>query len=114
MPPGSRLARWRPGPRNRRLPRIAGPEVAEDVVGRLVVGHEQVEPPVAVEVGRDHPQPLTMPVVDAGFFRDVDEPAAVVAEEVIRQRRESLRVAQYCVAASRRPSRAGCSASHSR
>ena len=69
-------------------------EVAEQEVGRLVVGDEEVEPAVVVEVGGDDPQAAAVGVDDPGLVRDVDEPAAVVAEEVVGQRRRTGRGVQ--------------------
>ena len=60
-------------------------EVAEQVIGRHVVGDEQIGASVFVEVSREDAQPATVGVDDAGLSRHVDEPTAVVAEDVIRQ-----------------------------
>ena len=60
-------------------------EVAEQEVGRGVVGDEQVDPAVVVEVGGDHPEAAAVAVDDPGLGRHIDEPAPVVAEEVVGQ-----------------------------
>ncbi len=67
--------------------------VAEEIVGRRVVGHEQVGLAVVVEVGRDDSQAASVAVDDARLGGHVDEPAAVVAEDMVRQRGEKARVA---------------------
>ena len=54
--------------------------VAEQEVGRGVVGDEQVEPAVVVKVGGDHPEAAAVAVDDPGLGGHVDEPAAVVSE----------------------------------
>ena len=41
--------------------------VAEQEVGRLVVGHEQVDAAVVVEVGGDDPEPSAVAVDDPGL-----------------------------------------------
>ena len=64
--------------------------IAEQEVGRPVVGDEQVDLAVLVEVGGDHAQAPAVAVDDPGFTRHVDEPAAIVAEEVIRAARRSV------------------------
>ena len=69
------------------------PTVAEEIVGRRVVGHVEVDPAVAVEVGRDHAQSSPVAIDDARRGRHVDEPAAIVAKDVIGQRREVARIA---------------------
>ena len=58
-------------------------EVAEEEIGRAVVGDEEVDPAVVVEVGGDDAQAPAVGVDDPGLGRHVDEPAAVVAEEVV-------------------------------
>ena len=65
--------------------------VSEEEIGRLIVGDEEVEPPVAVEVGGDDAQAPAVRVDDPRLGRHVGEPAAVVAEQVVRQRRRILR-----------------------
>ncbi len=66
-------------------------QVVEQEVGRHVVGDEEIDPPVIVEVGGDHAEPSAVAVDDPGRRGHVDEPAAVVAEQVVRHRRESER-----------------------
>ena len=66
-------------------------QVAEEVVGRRVVGHEQVDLAVIVEIGRDDSQAASVRVNDARLGRNIDEPAAVVTEEMVRQRRGNVR-----------------------
>ena len=68
-------------------------QVAEQEIGRHVVGDEQVDAVVVVEVGGDDAQPPAVAVDDPGLRGHVDEPAAVVAEQVVRQRGESERQA---------------------
>ena len=57
--------------------------VSEQVVRRRVVGHEEVDATVLVEVGGDDPEPTAVAIDDASGRRHVDEPAAVVAEQMI-------------------------------
>ena len=47
--------------------------VAEEKVGRRVVGHEQVDLAVVIEVGRDNPQAASLAVDDARLLGHVDE-----------------------------------------
>ena len=61
-------------------------EVMEQVVRRRIVGDVQVSPAVVVQVGRDHPHAAAVLVHDPGLGRHVDEPAAVVAEDVVGER----------------------------
>ena len=61
----------------------------EQVVGRHVVGDVQVDPVVVIEIGRDDPQAAAVGVDETRPRGHVDEPAAVVAEDVIGERRES-------------------------
>ena len=61
------------------------PQVVEQEIRRGVIGDEQVDEAVAVEVGGDDPQPAAVAVDDAGLGCHVDEPARVVAEDVVRQ-----------------------------
>ena len=68
-------------------------QVAEQEVRRAVVGDEEVDPAVVVEVGGDDAQPPAVAVDDPGLGGDVDEPAAVVAEDVIGQRLDDAGVA---------------------
>ena len=65
--------------------------VSEEEICRLIVGDEQVEPSVAIEVGGDDTQAPTVRVDNPRLGRHVGEPAAVVAEQVVRQRRRILR-----------------------
>ena len=58
-------------------------QVAQEVIGRRVVGDEQVDPPVVVEVRRDDPEPPAVAVDDPRLGRHVHEAAAVVAEQVV-------------------------------
>ena len=81
-------------PRLRRLigePKAA--QVAEEVIRRQIVGHEHVDLAVVVEVGGDDAQAATVEIHDSGLRGHVDEPAAVVAKNVVRQRRECERTA---------------------
>ena len=48
-----------------------------------VVGDEQVDATVVVEVRGDHPEAAAVAVDDPRLGGDVDEPAPVVAEEVV-------------------------------
>ena len=85
--------------RQARLRRLLGEpeaaEVAEEEIRREVVGHEHVDLAVVVEVGGDDAQAAAVAVDDAGLRGHVDEPAAVVAEDVVRQRGEGGRVAVH-------------------
>ena len=49
---------------------------------------------VAVEVGGDDSEPAAVAVDDARLGGHVDEPPVVVAEEMVRQRRDRARVAR--------------------
>ena len=69
--------------RRRDLLEAEPPRVAEEEIGRLIVGDEEVEPAVAVEVGGDDPQAPAVAVDDPRLGGRVDEPAPVVAEEVV-------------------------------
>ncbi len=66
------------------------PEVTKPEVGRLVVGHEEVNASVVVEVGGDHPQSLAMPIIDSGSACHIDKSAAIVAKQMIRHVMEAL------------------------
>ena len=83
--------------------------VAEQVVGRAVVGDEEVDAVVVVEVGGDDAQARGRPVsakpADVG---DVDEPAAVVAEDVVGSRLDLAGIAVEVLAAARSGRGAGC------
>ena len=69
------------------------PQVAEQIIGRHVVGHEEVDPPVVVEIGGDDAEAAPVVVDDSGRRGDVDEMAAVVAEQMIRPRGKAQRQA---------------------
>ena len=60
-------------------------EVAEQEIGRGVVGDEQVDPAVVVEVGGDHPEAAAVAVDDPGLGGDIHEPPPVIAEEAVGQ-----------------------------
>ena len=68
-------------------------QVAEVEIRRRVVGDEEVDPPVVVEVAGDHAEPPPLRVDDPGLGGHVDEPAGVVAEQVVGQGLEEARVA---------------------
>ena len=57
--------------------------VAEQVIGRQVVGDEQVDPAVVVDVDGDDAQAAAVAIDDARLGGHVDETPAVVAEDVI-------------------------------
>ena len=87
--PGSRRRRCRRRPlEHAGLLELHAAQVVPEVVGRRVVGDEEVDQAVAVEVGGDDPQPAPVRVDDAGLGRHVDEPAAVVAEQMVGPGRE--------------------------
>ena len=88
--------------------------VAEEKVGCRVVGHEQVDLAVVIEVGRDNPQAASLAVDDARLLGHVEKPAAVVAKDMIRERRQQSRVAIPVVAAIRMAQSSGLTASHFR
>ena len=67
--------------------------VVKEVVGRCIIGHEQVDLTVVVEIARDDSQAPSVAVDDTRFLGHVDEAAAVVTEDMVRQRREGARVA---------------------
>ena len=58
-------------------------EVAEQEVGRAVIGHEEVDPAVLVEVGGDDAKSPPVEVDDPRPVRDIGEPALVVAEDMV-------------------------------
>ena len=60
-------------------------DVAEQEVGRGVVGDEKVHPAIVVEVGGDHPEAAAVAVDDTSLRRHIDEPARVIAEQVVGQ-----------------------------
>jgi len=64
-----------------------------EVVGRRVVGNEEVDQAVLVDITGDDSQAATIPIDDAGFDSHVREAAPVVAEEVVRQGSERARCA---------------------
>ena len=69
-PPGSRPPRCRPRPASRAtLLEPEAAQVAEEVVGRHVVGDVEVDPAVVVEVGGDHAQPAAVRIDAAGTRR---------------------------------------------
>ena len=80
-------------------------EVPPEEVGGLVVGDEEVDPPVVVEVGGEHPHAAAVGVDDPGLPGDLDEPAAVVAVE--RGRGGTGTAARSCRAGWRRTSGRG-------
>ncbi len=69
-------------------------QVSPEEVGRLVVGDVEVHAAVVVDVGGEHPHAAAVGVDDPGLAGDIDEPAAVVAEEMIGLGREEAGVAQ--------------------
>ena len=73
------------------LDEVKAAPIAEEVVGRLVVGHEQVGLAVLVEVGGDDSQAATVQIDDARLSGDIHESAAVVAEDMVRHRGSSAR-----------------------
>ncbi len=66
-------------------------EVVPEVVGRGVVGDEQIDQSIVVDVGRDDAEPSAVLVDDAGLGCHIDESAAVVAEQVVGQGGEGVR-----------------------
>ena len=87
----------------------------EEVIGRRIVGHEDVGFAVLVEVGREDAQAPAVAVDDARLIGHVDEVAAVVAKDMVRRARESRagRSSVYAPAASR-SAELGLTASHFR
>ena len=67
--------------------------VVEERVGRGIVGHEQINLAVLVEVGRDDSQAPTLGVEDACLGSDINKPAAVVAEDMVLCSLETVRIA---------------------
>jgi len=63
-----------------------------------VIRDEQVDPPIRIEVGRDHAQPPPVRIDDARLGRHVDEPSSVVAEQVVAEGLEFPRVAVLRIA----------------
>ncbi len=57
-----------------------------EVVGGRVIGDEKVDQAILVEVRGDDAQAPPVGVDDAGIRRDVDKPAAIVAEQMIGPR----------------------------
>ena len=57
--------------------------VAEQVIGSAVVGDVEVDAVVVVEIGGDDAQAAPVGLGAAGRRRDVDEPAAVVAKDMV-------------------------------
>ena len=79
-PPCSRRRHSRPGP-TRALPRRTGIlPVTEEVVGRHIVGDEQVDLAIIVEVGRHNPQAPPLVVNEAGLSRHVDKASAIISK----------------------------------
>ena len=69
------------------------PEVAEQEIGRGVVGDEEVQAAVLVEVGGDDPEAAAVAVDDPRARGDIHEPPPVVAEEAVGQGLGQERVA---------------------
>ena len=67
--------------------------VAEQVVGRAVIGHEEVDSAVLVEIGGDDAEPAPIGVDDPRLGGDVHESSAIVAEGVVGQRRDQAGIA---------------------
>ena len=65
-------------------------QVVPEVVGRRVVGDEEVDQAVVVEVRRDDPKAAPVGVDDARLGRHVHEAAPVVAEQMIGPGRERV------------------------
>ena len=65
-----------------------------ELVFLLVVGHEEIEPAVAIEVGRNGPERRAERLAQAGGDRHIRElPAAQIPVEVIRLRPIDVRPA---------------------
>ena len=67
------------------------PPVVEQVVGRHIIGDEQIDFVVVVQIGRDDPQPAAVGINEARLARHIDKPPIVIAEDMIRQRRKIAR-----------------------
>ncbi len=76
-------------------------EVVEQVVRTGVIGDEHVNPAVVIEVGRDDAEAPPVPLPHPGNLGDVDEAAAIVAEDVVGQRLDRARVAREVAGARR-------------
>ena len=68
-------------------------QVAKQIVGGHVVGDIEVDAVVVIEVGGHDAQSAAAGVNEAGLLGHVDEPPAVIAEDVIGKRREVARAA---------------------
>ena len=53
------------------------------VIGRRIVGNEDVGSAVGVEIGCDDSQPSPFAIDKSPLLRDINEPAAIIAENVI-------------------------------
>src|SRR6185312_8842891 len=66
----------------------------KQVVGRRIIGNENVHASVIVEIGGDNSEPPSVVLEDTRFFRDVDELSAIVAKEMVGQRFDFAGVAR--------------------
>ena len=70
-----------------RLLKPKPPLVVEQVIGRHVIGDVEIDLVVVVQVGGDDAQPAPVRIDEARLGGHVDKPRAVVAKDVIGERR---------------------------
>ncbi len=91
------IAPFRPGGNARRVTDFLEPEpakIAEQIIRGSIVGDVNVDLAIVVEVGRDDAETSAVGIGESGFFRDIDEVAAVVAEDVVGGAFDFARVAR--------------------
>src|SRR5436309_11766424 len=75
--------------------------IAVGVVRRSVIRHDQIRPPVVIEIGPHHAETvIAVRVIDLRFLRDVGKsPIAIIVVERIARPWQSTRAALYRYAA---------------
>ena len=68
--------------------KVEAAPVQEQELGRLVIGDEQVDPPITIKVIGHDAEAFPGLVENSRLGRDIDETSAVIAEEVVGHRRE--------------------------
>ena len=78
-------------PRDPRLLEFHPSLVVPQKIRSRIIGDKEIDQAVVVNVRGDNAQPSPGLIDDAGLGSYVDESAAIIAEEVVRQRREKSR-----------------------